>query len=586
MRFGPTIAALLATSPLLCLAAPEMPAMPKQVERDPRVRDYVTPTRVVWQSPPVACAVLDAEQLLEPFKGQITISHEGACTLRNNGQPPAILLDFGRELHGGIQIAVGNLRPAATNLSTVRVRVRFGESAAEAMSDLGGETDATNDHAVRDETLLLPRWGTTQLGDTGFRFVRLDLLDTNTAAEVRAVRAVFVHRDLQPTGAFRCSDERLNQIWATGAYTVFLNMQTYLWDGIKRDRLVWIGDMHPETSTIEAVFGSDPIVPASLDLVRDITPLPHWMNGISSYSLWWIIIQRDWFRQCGDTDYLRQQQSYLNGLLAQLEKCIDAEGSERLPERRFLDWPSSENPKAIHAGLQSLMILAFRAGEDIATALSDATTALECRQAVGQLRKHIPDPANSKQAAALMVLSGLGDPVRLNKEILAADGAQRLSTFYGYYVLQARAKVGDYQGCLDTIRQYWGGMLDLGATTFWEDFNLDWVPGAGRIDELPGPVKKDLHGSYGAYCYVGYRHSLCHGWASGPTAWLSRYVLGVEIVEPGCKTIRVTPHLGDLGWVEGVFPTPHGPMKIRHEKQADGTIKSDIKAPDGVKVLP
>ena len=54
-------------------------------------------------------------------------------------------------------------------------------------------------------------------------------------------------RDLQYLGSFECSDERLNTIWQTGAYTVHLNMQDYLWDGIKRDRLVWIGDMHPET---------------------------------------------------------------------------------------------------------------------------------------------------------------------------------------------------------------------------------------------------------------------------------------------------------------------------------------------------
>ena len=39
-----------------------------------------------------------------------------------------------------------------------------------------------------------------------------------------------------------------------------------------------------------------------------------------------------------------------------------------------------------------------------------------------------------------------------------------------------------------------------------------------RIDELVPPGKKDLHGDFGAYCYVGFRHSLCHGWASGPTA--------------------------------------------------------------------
>lgn len=44
-------------------------------------------------------------------------------------------------------------------------------------------------------------------------------------------------------------------------------------------------------------------------------------------------------------------------------------------------------------------------------------------------------------------------------------------------MLRAMAAAGNYQGAIDVIRQFWGAMLDLGATTFWEDFNLDWLPG-------------------------------------------------------------------------------------------------------------
>ena len=147
------------------------------------------------------------------------------------------------------------------------------------------------------------------------------------------------------------------------------------------------------------------------------------------------------------------------------------------------------------------------------------------------------------------------------------------------------AAAGNYQGAIDVIRQYWGAMIDLGATTFWEDFNLDWLPGASRIDEPVPAGKKDIHGDYGAYCYKGFRHSLCHGWASGPTSWLSEYVLGVQVVEPGCRVVRITPHLGDLKWVEGTFPTPYGLITIRHEMGVDGEVKSRIDAPSEVKVL-
>ncbi len=135
---------------------------------------------------------------------------------------------------------------------------------------------------------------------------------------------------------------------------------------------------------------------------------------------------------------------------------------------------------------------------------------------------------------------------------------------------------GDYQGAIDNIRDYWGAMLDMGATTFWEDFDVDWMNNASRIDEMPVKGKTDVHCTYGGYCYKQLRHSFCHGWASGPTSWLSQYVLGVSVVEPGCKVIRIEPHLGDLKWVEGSFPTPFGVVKIRHDEMPDGKIKSKI----------
>ena len=153
--------------------------------------------------------------------------------------------------------------------------------------------------------------------------------------------------------------------WETGAYTVQLNMQNYVWDGFKRDRLVWIGDMHPETMTINSVFGANWMVPRSLDLVRDETPLGSWMNGISSYSIWWLLIHNDWYRINGDYEYLKAQQPYLTGLLRQLIGCVDENGKEKCPADA-LDWPSNANPQAIHAGLHSLMIL-FDAGTTFAT---------------------------------------------------------------------------------------------------------------------------------------------------------------------------------------------------------------------------
>lgn len=548
------------------------------------VHNYLTPTRIVWTSDNNSEKyVINTRSILKQGTGQADLNTGTYLRLiGDDTNKGGIILDFGKEIQGGLEIitSINNKNPAG------KVRIRFGESVAEAMSDIGGEGGATNDHAMRDFIVTLPWLGRLTVGDSGFRFARIDVIDPDMEIEIKEISAVFAYRDIPYLGSFRCNDERLNRIWLTGAYTVHLNMQDYLWDAIKRDRLVWVGDLHPEVMTINTVFGYNDVVPKSLDLARDITPLPAWMNGISSYSMWWIIIHRDWYLYQGNLEYLKEQQEYMSRLLKLLSEKIDKDGKEILDGNRFLDWPSSENPETIHAGLQSMMVMTFEAGEELSRILNDKENEKLCQSTLKKLRKYIPDDiTSSKQASSLLGLSGLIAPEKANDEVLAQNGVHGMSTFYGYYMLNARAKAGDYKGALDNIREYWGAMLDLGATTFWEDFDINWMKNAARIDEVVPEGKIDVHASYGGYCYKGYRHSFCHGWASGPTTWLSRYVLGVEPLEAGCKKVRITPNLGDLKWVEGSFPTPYGVIEIKHTKQADGRIESEINAPEGIVVV-
>ncbi|WP_236977373.1 alpha-L-rhamnosidase-related protein [Membranihabitans maritimus] len=543
---------------------------------------YVSPQRILWKSDKSGQWIKNSDALLKKGKGQADLTNQDLCSIKNpDGDKSSILIDFGVEIHGGIQIITGMM---AEN-KPIKVRVRFGESAEEAMSDLGPESSATNDHAMRDVVLELPWLGKREIGDTGFRFVRIDLEDENRELLLKEVRAELKIRDIPYVGSFTSSDERLNKIWNTGAYTVHLNMQDYLWDGIKRDRLVWVGDMHPEVSTINAVFGYNPVVPKSLDLMKELTPLPGWMNGISTYSMWWLIIHRDWYNQYGNLEYLNEQREYVSNLLELFMQKIDDEGKEQLDGHRFLDWPTSEQPQSIHAGYQALLIMTLEAGVEICTALEENELKAQCEQAIKDLRGYTPDHNDSKQAASLMVLAGLMEPRIGNRDVISVGGPRDFSTFYGYYMLEAMAEAGNYTEAMDIIKEYWGGMLDLGATTFWEDFNIEWLEDGARIDELVPENKTDTHGDNGNYCYVGYRHSFCHGWASGPTAWMSRYVLGVKVVEPGGKVLKIEPHLGDLEWVEGSYPTPLGPVKIRHSKMADGGLKTEIEAPEGIEVM-
>lgn len=574
---------------------PVLKADSAHFRKDILTRTYMTPKRILWSSSPTS--VQNPELLLKPNTGQADIFGEGMCRLVNNGEDRAsIILDFGHEIHGGFKLVISSCAP----LVTPQVRLRFGESVSETCSELNSsksvaetgsksEVDlksntATNDHAIRDMVLTVPFYGQMEVGNTGYRFVRIDLLTPGQTINLKETTAILRYRDIPYLGTFRCSDQRLNDIWMTGAYTVHLNMQEYIWDGIKRDRLVWLGDMHPETSTIGNVFGDEESFYASMDLACQQYPLPAWINGMSAYSLWYLIIQYDWYMRFGHKEYLEKHRDYILGLVDLIDKCIDAQGNDAMGAH-FLDWPSSTNPEGVDAGYHALLVWAMQDAQRMSILLGDEARAQKCREVEDRLRRKVVNPNGLKQAASLMAIAGLMDPAKACRDYVSVGGPKGFSTFYGYYMLEALAMDGRYEEAMDIISQYWGGMLDMGATTFWEDFDLEWTRNAGRIDDFVPEGKKDIHGDFGAYCYPGFRHSFCHGWASGPTAWMSTHVLGVEILEAGCKRVRITPHLGRLQWAEGTFPTPYGQISIRHERRADGSVKSSIKAPKGVKVV-
>ena len=104
----------------------------------------------------------------------------------------------------------------------------------------------------------------------------------------------------------------------------------------------------------------------------------------------------------------------------------------------------------------------------------------------------------------MLVLAGLADPGKVCRTVIARGGAEGFSTFYGYYMLEALAEGGLYDEALQIISNYWGAMLDLGATTFWEDLNYAHAAGAARIDEPVPAGKFDIH----AFATAGHRAPL------------------------------------------------------------------------------
>lgn len=443
----------------------------KIINTDKMKKDYLLPVRIVWHSEGMDNTdILLTNTEEQPRMGQGVVARAST----QEGKKAAVLLDFGSEISGGARIVTR----MGTDKQGALVRLRFGESVQEAMTPLG-EKNGVNHHSIRDMVVPLPLLSCTEWSQTGFRFLYLEIETPDVYIEFGAIHGIFTYRDIPYYGTFECNDVRVNKIYQTSAYTVHLNMQNMLWDGVKRDRLVW-------------------------------------MNEASG------------------------------------------------------------------AGIYALLALTLDGGAYLCKAVGDTETSDLCRIKRKLLDDNRNAHHNMKQVIAMMNLAGhISDKEAAT--LLTKDGGKGMSTFQSYYILKAASQTAGITSALDMMREYYGAMLDVGATTFWEDFDLDWMREGATIEEVLPEGAYDIHGDNGRFCYTGFRHSLCHGWSAGPTAFLAEEVLGIKILSPGCKKVSICPQLGDLEWVKGTYPTPYGNIYVEASRCGEQT-ETKICVPEGVEI--
>lgn len=531
--------------------------------RDERVTDFVFAERISAQKD-----CLEGELLCRPCSGQATCAPgQAECVLHPGGW---IVLDFGRELHGGIDVVTGWMGVIERD-----VLVSFGESVMETFSH------PAHGHTVQEFRLRLSSSATISCGELGFRFVKLENVEKDPLA-LRGVRGRFMHRELVRKAEFHCSEPLLENIWQTSAYTLELCMQNFVWDGIKRDRLVWMGDLYPEVITAATVFGKASAIEKSLDFLRNETPLPEMMNNNTAYSMWWILAHRAWFRYFGDLAYLGQQKEYLLGLLETFAGMVDEKGLFRQTKGYLLiDWATGVGEvrqDILRKGLHGLLCITFEAGADLCCVLGEEKMADRCRQLAAVLRRRPAEWVASTAGNAFQVLAGMGTAEDLYRQRFEKELPAGLSTFLGCFPLDVCAAAGHRAHALDILRQYWGGMLQAGATTFWEHFDTAWLIGGGRIDEFVPPGSRDIHGENGEGCFESYRNSLCHGWSSMPAEWLIRQICGVSF--QNARTIRFAPDLCGLQEASCKLDTPAGTIRVQLTEK-----EQIIEAPPEITIL-
>ncbi|KAF2195131.1 glycoside hydrolase family 78 protein [Zopfia rhizophila CBS 207.26] len=466
------------------------------------------------------------------------------------GKNDDLILDFGSHRVGYLSFY---LDAAGDNVDApCRLRFVFGEVPTDVTEDLSSCNTWISTSWLPDEVINVD-WLPCQVNMSrrySFRYVRIQVLDTSQKyrclfanIQVRATSAVSpaVFNAIPPLNA---EDPLLLQVDKISQVTLRDCMQTVFEDGPRRDRRLWLGDLRIQALTnystfrdlklvkrclfmFAAVAASDGSLPAC---VFEHPTLRAASDYIVDYDALFGVVVYEYVMASSDLDTAKALWPTILGSLRVPLSHLDPETGSFVSSRtelwKFLDWDERLHPDA---AMHGLLLFCLKRAEDLAALLgypppytdvikrmtTAATSVFLCRGVSGGgsrcedgLFTSGPEKQISWLSHAWMTLAEVL-PSDQSKRILVSvmhdPQALRPLCPYGWAVFaEALAKCGAKQECVSILKEYWGGMVERGADTFWECFD-------------PNDSRKSPYGD----CR---NNSYCHAWSCSP-AWLLRDVL-------------------------------------------------------------
>lgn len=424
----------------------------------------------------------------------------------------------------------------------------------------------------------------------GFRYMQL--VFRNGPVQVHRLGVIESTYASKQRGSFHCSDERLNRIYATSQRTLLLCMEDTFTDCPSYEQVFWVGDAKNEALFSQYAFGAFDLAEHSLRVAAlSLQQLPlvasqcpsGWDVIIPSFSFLWGIAVWETYWLSGNADFLRELYPALKANVnTALRYCTDR-GLFSAPAWNFFDWTAIDQDR--ETVLHNSILLA--------AALDGAAHAA---QAIGFTDDH--DFFVSQRKQLIVAINQLwAIPAGAYRDAILPDGSLSagicqhtsfLALLYGvveeshraqalenclhpsekmtrvgspnalFFLLEALLKSDCAAETLAQLRETWGGMLDAGATTFWEMINQ-------RNSEFP-------------------TRSRCHGWSSSPVYLLPQLFFRIECVEPGWRKVVLRPQSLGLDFACAEVCTPHGLLKMEWHRGPDGKLKTTVQAPSEISV--
>ena len=378
-------------------------------------------------------------------------------------------------------------------------------------------------------------------------------------------------------GAFQTDDSLLNKIYDVSVRTMHLTTREFFLDGIKRDRWVWSGDATQSYLINYYSFFDNDVCKRTMRLIRGKDPVTTHFNNIQDYTLYWFISLWQYYLYTGDKSFVEEMYPAACSLMDNF--CLpqtDERGFliAKPTDWVFIDWADIPNKDVGDISfIQLLFAYALKALADMASIVEEKEAQERYAELFQSLMNQVfqifwseekrcfthgpaaaPDAFVTRYANIFAILLGCLDTNKkqaIIESVLCNDEVYTITTPYmKLYELLAFCEVGLYEKAEEYIKSYWGGMLSLGCTSFWEKYN-------------PENVGSQHTGMYG----LKYGVSFCHAWGAGPILLFGKYYLGVRPVSPGYEKFIVVPHLIGGDHISGKVPVPNGVISVSLTKE-------------------
>ncbi|MDC8784674.1 alpha-L-rhamnosidase-related protein [Roseateles koreensis] len=422
--------------------------------------------------------------------------------------------------------------------SPVRLRLTFGEVPTDVAEPLHPYRGWLSEAWLQEEIVTiddLPQ--TVQLPRRyAFRYVKVEVIAASSRFGV-SFAEVTAHEVTSAIGVPERLPEGLpdwcDRVDAVAQATLRSCLQTCFEDGPRRDRRLWVGDLRLQALASYETYRANDVVKRCLYLFAGLTrsdglvngcvyerPVPTYADTVTfDYAALYNVTLQEYVLATGD---LATGQDLWPVAKRQLELLCAAVGDDGLfvdtgATWCFIDWSRSlERSTAI----QGVLIFALRRSWMLATMLGRAAEVAHYPDQIARLvaaaRAHLLDPASglflsgparqlSCASQAWMVLAGVPESadqarVALRQVMASPDAVKPVTPYLYHYIVEAMVACGMNDEALELIRQYWGGMVEAGADTFWEVYDPE--------EPLSSPYG-DIH-----------INSYCHAWSCTPTYFI------------------------------------------------------------------